>query len=151
MTVRDGARFLTPSARRETRHSTYACPTPPTAQHGPLQRVFGVGGDRWGSDMEHDEGGGGEDVDAGSDAEMGDVGGAGGAGSGVGGSGQDTGGERAGAGAAGKAGRPSTAEERRSAAGGGRRRKRQKARADRWTRPDDADDSDGADGGDAPA
>ena len=32
----------TPSRRRETRHSTYARPTPPTAQHGPPQRVFGV-------------------------------------------------------------------------------------------------------------
>ena len=38
-----GLHRLTPSRLRRTRHSTYARPTPPTAQRGPLQRVFGVG------------------------------------------------------------------------------------------------------------
>ena len=36
---------LTPSPLRKTRYSTYARPTPPTAQRGPLQRVSGLGVD----------------------------------------------------------------------------------------------------------
>ena len=43
--ARPGVKGLTPSALRRTRHSTYARPTPPMAQRGPLQRVFGVGVD----------------------------------------------------------------------------------------------------------
>ena len=43
--LKTASAVLTPSRRRKTRYSTYARPTPPTAQHGPLHTVSDMGVD----------------------------------------------------------------------------------------------------------